>query len=56
MLSKESTYVWLEKVCKLVASFRKSNSLIVVSADAVARIHPLNGLKDMELTWEKKSC
>lgn len=27
---------------------------MVVSADAVAKIHSLNGLNDSELTWERK--
>uniref|UniRef100_A0A453LH92 Mediator complex subunit 4 n=1 Tax=Aegilops tauschii subsp. strangulata TaxID=200361 RepID=A0A453LH92_AEGTS len=41
---------WLSKACKLLDSFRKSNSLIVPSPDAVAKIHSLNGLKDREFT------
>ena len=52
---RQGAYVWLEKVCKAIGSFRRSNKLIVLSEDAVAKIHSLNGLKDTPLTWDQNS-
>lgn len=49
------TYSWPANVCKLVVSFRRSNRLSVVSADAVAKIHSLNGLNESELTWDSNT-